>query len=76
MPCHAAVRPAQPMDPEDGPEDVDELADPLEVEEDVEEDAPRAGLGALGQLATAVLVVAVLILVFMASSAVVRRIFG
>jgi hypothetical protein len=65
------------MDPEDGQEDVDELADPLEVEEDVEaEDAPRAGLGALGQLATAVLVVAVLILVFMGSSAVVRRLFG
>jgi len=50
------------------------LPDVEETDEDAE--APDAGLGAIGQLATAVLVVAVLVFIFMGGSAVLRRVFG
>jgi hypothetical protein len=54
-----------------------EPVDPGEIDEGLDDGpAPREGLGAIGQLAAAVLVVAVLVLVFMGGSAVLRRVFG
>ena len=49
----------------------------LEADEDAPgAEAPPSIAGALGQLALAVLVVVILIVIFMGSSAVLRRIFG
>jgi hypothetical protein len=64
-----------PMEEQDG--EANEPTDPFEVDEDIDSGpiAPE-GLGALGQLAAAVLLVAVLILLFFGSSAVLRRVFG
>jgi hypothetical protein len=63
---------------QDEPEDaVGEPVDPSEIDEGLDDGtAPREGLGAIGQLAVAVLFVAVLVLVFMGGSAVLRRVFG
>ena len=64
------------MEQEPREDDVDE-AGPPEVDE--EADDPQAGgtvMGAVGQLAAAVLAVGVLILLFFGSSAILRRIFG
>jgi hypothetical protein len=62
------------VDPTDPREDIDDLVDAPDVDEEV--DAPHAGLGAVGQLAVALVVVAVLIMVFIGASAVLRRVFG
>jgi len=65
------------MEPEQHEKEIGEpagLPDVEETDEDVE--APAAGLGALGQLAAAVVAVAILVLVFMGGSAVLRRVFG
>jgi hypothetical protein len=72
------MRPMRPPDPEDGQEDVEELVDAPDFEEDAEEDAPilPEGLGALGQLAAGVIVVAVLLAAFIFGSALLRRLFG
>jgi hypothetical protein len=47
-----------------------------EVDDDNDAPAPPRGLGAIGQLAAALLVVTVLILAFIGSSAILRRVFG
>ena len=55
------------------------IPEPVELPAvDDDSDAPPSPsvMGAIGQLAAAVLVVAVLILVFMGSSAILRRVFG
>jgi hypothetical protein len=54
-----------------------EPVDPSEIDEDLDDGpAARGGLGAVGQLAAAVLVVVVLVLIFMGGSAVFRRVFS
>jgi hypothetical protein len=65
------------MNPEEHEQGIDEPAGLPDVEEaDGDAEAPDAGLGAVAQLAVAVLVVAVLIAVFIAGSAVLRRVLG
>jgi hypothetical protein len=61
------------MEDHDG--EIQEAADILDGEED-DAPAPPTGLGALGQLAVAVLVVGLLIAGFIGGSAVLHRIFG
>ena len=62
---------------QDEPEDaVGEPVDPGGIDEGLDDAPPREGLGAIGQLAAALLVVAILVLVFMGGSAVLRRVFG
>ena len=63
----------EPLDREDEPFDE---GDPWV--DDGDDDAPSfaEGLGALGQLAAAVIVVAILLAVFLGGSALLRRIFG
>ena len=58
--------------------DEEETTEPtdVEVEEDLEDEpAVREGLGALGQLGVAVLVVAALVALFIGVSALLRRLF-
>ena len=65
------------MDLEDSEEEIDEGVDPCDVDDDTE--GPHAAgtlLGAAGQLAAAVIVVAILVAVFIGASAVLRRLFG
>jgi hypothetical protein len=47
-----------------------------DLDDDVDAPAPPRGLGAVGQLAAALLVVTLLVLVFIGSSAILRRVFG
>jgi hypothetical protein len=61
---------------EDHEPEVGEPAELLTADEESEAPSPPSGLGAIGQLGVAVLVVALLITVFIGGSAVVRRIFG
>jgi hypothetical protein len=65
------------MEQPDGDDQTDEGAG-LEAEEAVDEelDAPETGLGALGQLGAAVVVVALLLALFLGGSALFRRLFG
>lgn len=61
---------------EDHEADIPDPGEPLAGDEDDDVPLPPTGLGALGQLAVAVLVVGVLIAAFIGGSAVLHRIFG
>jgi hypothetical protein len=61
---------------EDNDAEVPEPGELPEVGEDDDAPMPAHGLGAIGQLAVAVLVVALLLAVFIGTSAALRRMFG
>ena len=65
------------MPMEDHDREEGEAPDLLDVDAAADDEAPGPeGLGALGQLAVAVIVVGVLIVAFIGGSAILRRIFG
>ncbi len=61
---------------EDHDADVPEPGELPDVGEDDDAPMPAHGLGVVGQLAAAVIMVAILVLALMGGSAVLRRVFG
>jgi hypothetical protein len=74
MPKRAAL--SETMEPEEGRQETGEGAN-LQIDDAIDDEAAAPdGLGAIGQLAAAVVVVAVLLAAFIFGSAVLRRVLG